>query len=132
MYPILQGNWSGSASSCFKIPSDVFRYLQHNDADTRINNLTNESDLLKLVENVRYEIANGSSPHVDEHVIRIAINELKICGHLCTTSSVKDGCCRCADSRPHREEGTYPMYIDGEGWADKASRGAGYCPVCRY
>ena len=26
----------------------------------------------------------------------------------------------------------YPTYVDGEGWADTASRGAGYCPHCVY
>lgn len=59
--------------------------------------------------------------------------ETKLCGHVCTISSLKDGCCGCADLRPVLEDGQgYPLYVDGEGWRDTASRGAGYCPVCRY
>lgn len=59
--------------------------------------------------------------------------ETKLCGHVCTISSLKEGCCGCADLRPQLDDGQgYPLYIDGEGWRDTASRGAGYCPVCRY
>lgn len=59
--------------------------------------------------------------------------ELKSCGHICTISSLKDGCCKCLDIRPIlSDSNTYPIYIDGYGWADTATRGAGYCPYCKY
>jgi len=60
-----------------------------------------------------------------------ANTETKGCGHLCTTSSLKEGCCACLDLRPVREGSTYPAYIDGEGWRDNAARDDGYCPYCR-
>ena len=40
------------------------------------------------------------------------------------------GCCACEDIRPVLEEDAYPMYMDGIGWTNKASRRAGYCPFC--
>ena len=60
-----------------------------------------------------------------------ALTELKECGHRCTTSSLKAGCCSCLDLRPLRAGNTYPNYIDGQGWADNAGRNEGYCPFCR-
>lgn len=54
---------------------------------------------------------------------------VKRCGHACSPSSLLK-CCACMDKRPMRPEGTYPMYKDGVGWMDKATRSAGYCPVC--
>lgn len=58
--------------------------------------------------------------------------EIKTCGHECTASSVKDGCCKCCDKRPIQPEGTYPQYKDGEGWTDDANRNFGYCPFCSF
>ena len=131
-----QGNWSGSPSIRFEIPPDVFMFLQHarNNTENLIGNLSTQESLINLIEKVRFEIINGIPLATSTTVVssRLPNNELKICTHMCTTSSVKDECCVCADRRPFREDGTYPMYVDGEGWADKASRGAGYCPICRY
>ena len=59
-----------------------------------------------------------------------ANSELKACGHRCTTSSCKEGCCKCLDVRPLRSSG-YPMYRDGVGWVEDAAREEGYCPNCR-
>jgi len=65
--------------------------------------------------------------------VHTARTETKLCGHLCTTSCLKEGCCACLDLRPVRADAmSYPSYSDGEGWADTASRGAGYCPYCAY
>lgn len=55
--------------------------------------------------------------------------ELKACGHYCFPSTTKN-CCPCMDLRPHLEGNTYPVYIDGVGWADTGARDDGYCPVC--
>ena len=60
-----------------------------------------------------------------------ARTETKACGHLCTTSSLKEGCCACLDQRPLREGNSYPQYVDGVGWKDDAGRDDGYCPFCR-
>lgn len=56
--------------------------------------------------------------------------EMKSCGHTCTTSSLPR-CCACTDLRPMRREGSYPAYVDGEGWVENANRNAGYCPSCK-
>ena len=60
-----------------------------------------------------------------------ARTEIKICGHSCTTSSLKEGCCACLDLRPLREGNCYPRYQDGVGWSDDAPRNDGYCHYCR-
>jgi hypothetical protein len=59
--------------------------------------------------------------------------ELKECGHVCTISSIREGCCGCLDLREiHEDDGTYQHYTDGKGWTDDATRGMYYCPHCRY
>lgn len=72
-----------------------------------------------------FEIRTGAG------VLARSNTEVKACGHRCTTSSLKNGCCSCLDARPIREGDTYPMYCDGRGWIDSASRDEGYCPYCR-
>lgn len=54
---------------------------------------------------------------------------IKACGHACYPSSV-DRCCRCADQRPVRVDGTYPTYTDGVGRTNNGRRDKDYCPVC--
>lgn len=128
------GSWSGVASVRFSIPADVFNHIQLKpDVDKILGRLHNNFDLEKLIEKSRYEIINGVSDAVVELVRSRPLNvEEKKCGHVCTRSSVKDGCCGCMDRRPINESGVYPMYIDGQGWTNMASRGAGYCPQCSY
>ncbi len=58
--------------------------------------------------------------------------EVKLCGHECTISSLKETCCKCGDKRPLQVENTYISYIDGKGYTNSCSRNAGYCPVCVY
>lgn len=64
--------------------------------------------------------------------IILSRTELKECGHRCTTSIAHEGCCSCLDRRPTESSNAYPAYVDGEGWSNSASRGAGYCPHCRF
>lgn len=52
----------------------------------------------------------------------------KNCGHFCYPSITID-CCTCMDTRPILPENNYPMYIDGVGWSNTASRNAGYCHI---
>ncbi|KAH8649031.1 hypothetical protein BX600DRAFT_109192 [Xylariales sp. PMI_506] len=40
-------------------------------------------------------------------------------------------CCACADERPTTDSGLYPMYADGRGWIEGATRWAYYCPGCK-
>ncbi|KAI8961989.1 hypothetical protein F5Y11DRAFT_324300 [Daldinia sp. FL1419] len=40
-------------------------------------------------------------------------------------------CCSCVDDRPRTESGLYPMYVDHEGWVERAPRWQYYCPNCR-
>lgn len=125
------GNWSGYPSVHFSIPADVFEHLMQGNPEKTISRLTNEFDLERLIEKSKIEIETGVRLAATEvEYSRPTNTEVKLCGHMCTTSSVKDGCCKCADTRPIREEGTYPTYIDGDGWSDSATRDAGYCPFC--
>ncbi|KAI5864829.1 hypothetical protein GGS23DRAFT_595522 [Durotheca rogersii] len=39
-------------------------------------------------------------------------------------------CCSCIDKRPETESGLYPMYVDGEGWVERAARWKYYCSGC--
>jgi hypothetical protein len=55
---------------------------------------------------------------------------IKGCGHRCSPSSLP-ACCRCMDRRPMQAEGTYPRYVDGEGWKNIGLRREGYCPNCK-
>mmetsp|Transcript_40501 Transcript_40501/g.41331 ORF Transcript_40501/g.41331 Transcript_40501/m.41331 type:complete len:231 (+) Transcript_40501:30-722(+) len=55
--------------------------------------------------------------------------EIKKCGHVCYPSSTPF-CCSCSDKRLVIESGKYPMYVDGQGWVDNASRDEYYCHVC--
>ncbi|KAI0178760.1 hypothetical protein GGR52DRAFT_533321 [Hypoxylon sp. FL1284] len=40
-------------------------------------------------------------------------------------------CCSCIDERPETESSLYPMFVDGQGWVEKAERWHFYCPGCR-
>ncbi|XXH05690.1 hypothetical protein Hte_012125 [Hypoxylon texense] len=48
---------------------------------------------------------------------------------LITVKSRK--CCACMDQRPETKSGKYPMYVDGEGWVESATRWQYYCPNCQ-
>jgi len=54
----------------------------------------------------------------------------KSCGHYCSPSSIAT-CCHCSDARPVIPDGTYPSYVDGQGWVNCGRRKDGYCPVCK-
>jgi hypothetical protein len=125
------GNWSGLPSVLYRIPEDVFEYLQQGDTRRTIGGLESAYCLEQLVAKTREEMFTGVV--AEQEVItrsRPTNSELKICGHNCTRSSIKERCCKCSDRRSCREEGTYPMYIDGTGWVDEAMRSAGYCHIC--
>lgn len=139
VYVAQDGSWSGSPSNLFVIPSDVFCYLQnqHHPRDPNnertIGRLETPADLESLVERVRNEMLNGIVMFAEREILprsRPLNVEEKLCGHCCTVSSVKTGCCACLDARPVQEEGTYPAYLDGRGWVDDAKRDAMYCPLC--
>ncbi|KAI1103592.1 hypothetical protein F4804DRAFT_309628, partial [Jackrogersella minutella] len=40
-------------------------------------------------------------------------------------------CCACMDTRPVSESGLYSMYVDGQGWIERAKRWQFYCPSCQ-
>ncbi|KAI4863390.1 hypothetical protein F4820DRAFT_376068 [Hypoxylon rubiginosum] len=40
-------------------------------------------------------------------------------------------CCSCMDQRPEPKSGQYPMYVDGQGWVERATRWQYYCPNCQ-
>ena len=114
-----------------KIPREIFDILVLTDRDKMIGDLSCQEDLDSLISWVQKEslgvfpmslsVPKGAPPNLD----------MKSCGHLCTYSSVKTGCCSCMDQRPIRVSGhLYPRYKDGKGWVDDATRGAGYCPHC--
>lgn len=133
---VQNGFWSGEPPYHFKMPTDVFLFLQRDNtvACKTIGNLTCEEDLAKLVQETREEIENG--PKVKESIIvkrSLPPNvEKKMCGHVCTMSSLKEGCCSCLDKREILDENSYPLYVDGIGWENAGSRGCGYCPYCQY
>jgi hypothetical protein len=52
------------------------------------------------------------------------------CHRVCFLPARLGMCCACIDKRPMRAEGTYPIYVDGQGWVDTGRRNAGYCPMC--
>lgn len=127
----MDGSWSGYPSVHFSIPVNVFQHLLGGDPQKTISRLTCQFDLERLIEKSLQEMETGvRMVPIEVEYSRPTNTELKLCGHVCTISSVKDGCCKCADTRPMREEGTYPAYVDGEGWSDSATRDAGYCPFC--
>lgn len=127
--------WSGSPSVFYEIPKDVFSALINSGTaiQDEIGKITCQLDLDNLIKFVRENGAASlkTSNSATEKCATINI-ESKLCGHECFVSSIKQGCCRCMDRRPLRDEGTYPQYIDGCGWIDNASRGSGYCPHCKY
>ncbi|KAI1459478.1 hypothetical protein F4805DRAFT_420408 [Annulohypoxylon moriforme] len=57
------------------------------------------------------------------------------CAHLsesgCMMSGKTNICCACMDDRPLSESGLYPMYVDGEGWVERAKKWQFYCPSCQ-
>jgi hypothetical protein len=68
----------------------------------------------------------AQTPHRPTQTFRT----IKACGHRCSPSSLP-ACCRCMDRRPMQAEGTYPKYVDGEGWRNIGLRREGYCPNCK-
>lgn len=48
---------------------------------------------------------------------------------MCYPSSTVN-CCYCSDQRPITDDNKYPMYVDGEGFQDYATRNEFYCHVC--
>ena len=133
---VQNGFWSGEAPYHFKVPSDVFTYLARDDdvAARTIGVLTNDEDLSSLIENTRDEIKNGPKIKTKVQLERsLPLNvEMKNCGHVCTMSSLKDGCCSCLDTRPHTEDEKYLIFVDGIGWQSTGSRGCHYCAYCMY
>jgi hypothetical protein len=128
------GNWSGLPSVLYRIPIHIFQHLQKKgNTEKTIGRLKNNDDLEKLIEKMLLEISTGIEEEEELVLVRSRPPnvEEKLCGHFCTASSVKEGCCECMDKRPICEDG-YLSYIDGEGWGNVASRGAGYCPYCQY
>jgi len=126
-------NWSGLPSVLYQIPSDVFDYLQKKgNTEKTIGRLESQDDLHKLIELIRFEMKNGivEAPQIIPYTKPLN-DEMKTCGHMCTISCIKDVCCKCSDIRPIREEGTYPSYVDGEGYRDCAMRNEFYCPICK-
>ena len=123
--------WSGLPSVKYEIPIDVFDHLQRiGNTEKTIGNISCNQDLERLIERCR----NGAIDLIPEEIIRTRPKntEVKKCGHICTASSVKDGCCACFDIRPIQMEGTYPCYSDGVGWTNSATRSYGYCPYCQF
>ena len=133
---VQNGFWSGEAPYHFKVPMDVFTYLAKDQdvASKTLGLLTTEEELHALVETTRFEIKNG--PKVKEKVQlerSLPLNvEMKKCKHMCTMSSLKEGCCACLDTRPLAEEGMYPLHVDGTGWMNVGTRGCHYCAYCMY
>lgn len=125
------GNWSGFPSVLYQIPADVFEYLQKGDTSKTIGLLESMYCLEKLIAKAREEIRTGVVAEKEIVPFSRPTNfELKLCGHNCTISYVKEGCCKCLDRRPYREEGTYLNYADGIGAVHNAKRSAGYCHIC--
>lgn len=52
-------------------------------------------------------------------------------GSGCRMTANSRNCCSCVDERPVTESGLYPMYVDGEGWVEGATRWQYYCPSCQ-
>ena len=133
---VQNGFWSGEAPYHFKVPSDVFMYLSRDEdvAAKTLGLLTNKEDLLSLVEKTRDEIKNGPKAKEKVPLARsLPMNvEMKTCGHVCTMSSLKDGCCACLDTRPHSDDGKYLLHVDGIGWQNIGTRGCHYCAYCMY
>ena len=71
----------------------------------------------------------ASDEHFEDTCENALSSEVKSCGHFCYPSCTPN-CCPCSDIRPILEEGKYPMYVDGEGWKDNATRNAFYCHIC--
>ncbi len=135
VYVLPTGCWSGSPSKLFHIPTTMFAYLlERGDTDKTIGRLYSDKDLEKLIDKISKEMETGVIIPREIVTVRTRpINiEVKKCGHECTISSLKETCCKCGDKRPIQEEGSYVSYIDGEGFCNASSRGAGYCPVCFY
>ena len=101
-------NWSGVESILFQIPLDVFDYLNnHSKQSTNktIGRLENQSDLQTLIEKTRYGMINGEVKTLEIVYSKPKNGELKNCGHTCTMSCLKTGCCMCMDMRELRDEG---------------------------
>ncbi len=144
VYVSHDGNWAGLPPRQYRIPVDVFRYLQVDKRAKAIGRITSEADVEILVRQTREEIDEetrcdgidrGSCKRCGKR--RILSNdalcsvcsifsymntETKLCGHTCTISSVKDGCCACLDLREVLQDNTYPLYIDGQGWVSSCYR----------
>jgi hypothetical protein len=84
----------------------------------------------KCIDNV----CKSCIQYINDSTINYRVRtEIKQCGHICTISSLKQGCCSCLDQRSvHVDINSYPLYVDGHGWMDNASRGNSYCPFCKY
>jgi len=145
VYVSHDGNWAGLPPRHYRIPIDVFQYLQVDNRAKAIGRVTNEADLDILVKITREEIEEGNRCDGIERGSckrcgkrRILSNdvlcnvcsafsymntETKLCGHTCTISSVKDGCCACLDLREILQDNTYPLYVDGQGWVSSNSIG---------
>ena len=101
-------NWSGVDSVLFQIPLDVFEYLNYNSkqsTDKTIGRLENQADLNILIEKTRDEMINGVIVTPEIVFSKPKNGEMKDCGHMCTISCLKTGCCSCLDVREVREEG---------------------------
>ncbi|KAI1807042.1 hypothetical protein F4811DRAFT_63912 [Daldinia bambusicola] len=62
-------------------------------------------------------------------------DHLPPCSHWsesgCNLTANSRQCCSCVDDRPKTESGLYPMFVDHEGWVERAPRWQYYCPNCR-
>ena len=138
VYVSHDGNWAGLPPRQYRIPLDVFQYLQVDNRAKAIGRITSEADVETLVKQIREEIEEESRCDgidrgrckrcgkrrilSDDALCSVCTTfsymntETKLCGHTCTISSMKDGCCVCLDLREVLQDNTYPLYIDGQGW----------------
>jgi hypothetical protein len=87
----------------------------------------NDKDLARLLGWRIDDTPTATPPTTSQFTSHCSI---KGCGHRCSPSSLP-ACCRCMDRRPMQAEGTYPRYVDGEGWKNIGLRREGYCPNCK-
>jgi hypothetical protein len=128
------GLWSGSPCIKFSLPADIFSHLHTGNTEETIGKLQTQQDLIELLIRSRSEMLEGRVSEAGimrDSCITFSNIEVKTCGHQCTISSVKSGCCSCCDTRPIDRNGKYPTYRDGLGWVNEATRYAGYCPHCQ-
>lgn len=124
-------DWSGVPWKRFEMPLDVLEYLQQGDTAKTLGRLFCVEDLARLVAKTRDEIKCGVRETLCGNIPRTrpTNTELKECGHQCTISACT-ACCACLDERVVVDEGSYPVYVDGEGVKAAASRDLYYCHVC--